>query len=163
KTEGVFTEPLYKKQLDSLLLEYEHKEGESKPDINLELMLTAQYFEFAKKAWQGLDPKVSEASAWFVPRKKITYEAYLDSLLKLPANKEKSLKEPVYRQYELLKTFLQTYRRLENTVTWPNLIMEKTAYKKGDSSAILTRIKARLHHLGDFKGDTSSLVFDQDL
>lgn len=163
KTEGVFTEPLYKKQLDSLLLEYEHKDGERAPDINLELMLTAQYFEFAKKAWEGLDIKASEASAWFVPRKKITYETYLDSLLKLPANEEKSLEEPVYRQYELLKAFLQTYRTLENTVPWPTLIMEQKAYKEGDSSILLTRVKERLYHLGDFKGDTTSLLFDQNL
>lgn len=163
KTEGIFTEPLYKKQLDSLLLEYAPKTEVTKPDLNLELMLTAQYFEFAQKAWQGLDTKVSEASAWFLPRKKITYEAFLDSLLKLPADKEKSLHEPVYRQYELLKAFLQKYRTLEKTVAFPALVMAQKSYKEGDSSLLLTQVKTRLFHLDDFKGDTSSLFFDQNL
>jgi murein L,D-transpeptidase YcbB/YkuD len=163
KEEGLFTEPKYKTQLDSLLLENEHAGAEAKPNINLELMLTAQYFEFAEKAWQGMDKSVSESSQWFVPRKKITYEAYLDSMLKLPPEADKSLKEPVYRQYELLKTYLQKYRTLEKTVSWPIIQMDKKAYKEGDSSLFIPKVKARLYHLEDFEGDTSSLLFDHNL
>jgi murein L,D-transpeptidase YcbB/YkuD len=163
KEEGLFTQPKYKAQLDSLLLENEHVNPDEEPDINLELMLTAQYFEFAEKVWQGMDKSVSESSAWFVPRKKITYEAYLDSMLKIPPNSEKNLKEPVYRQYELLKTYLQKYRTLETTFPWPAIEMDKKAYKEGDSSLFISRVKARLYHLEDFKGDTSSHLFDEAL
>ena len=163
KKEGLFSEPIYKKQLDSLLLDYSSRTENEKPNLMLELMLTAQYFEFAETVWQGLDTKTSEASAWFLPRKKISYEDYLDSLLTLPANKEKSLQEPIYRQYELLKTFLQKYRSLEKTIEFPTLKMEKRSYKEGDSSIVLTQVKSRLYHLDDFKGDTSSMLFDKDL
>lgn len=163
KEEGLFTQPKYKAQLDSLLLENEHEAPDEKPDINLELMLTAQYFEFAEKAWQGMDKSVSESSAWFVPRKKITYEAYLDSMLKLSPEADKSLREPVYRQYELLKTYLQKYRTLETTVPWPALQMDQKVYKQGDSSLIIPKVKARLYHLEDFRGDTSSPLFDTTL
>ncbi len=162
KEEGLFTQLKYKRQLDSLLLENEQAATEAKPDINLELMLTAQYFEFAEKAWQGMDKSVSESSQWFVPRKKITYEAYLDSMLQLPPT-DKNLKEPVYRQYELLKSYLQKYRSLENTVPWTDLQMDQRSYKAGDSSSFVSKVKARLYHLDDFKGDTSSLLFDQNL
>lgn len=163
KEEGLFTQPKYKDQLDSLLLESEHENPEAKPNGDLEIMLTAQYFEFAEKAWQGMDKSVSESSAWFVPRKKITYEAYLDSMLKLPPEADKNLKEPVYRQYELLKSYLQKYRTLEKTVPWPILQGDQKAYKEGDSSIMISKIKARLYHLGDFTGDTSSQVFDKNL
>lgn len=163
KKEGLFTEPKYKTQLDSLLLENEHSDPKAKPDINLELMLTAQYFEFAKMAWQGMDKSASESSQWFVPRKKITYEAYLDSMLKLPPEADKSLKEPVYRQYELLKAYLQKYRTLEKTVQWSNLLMDQKAYKEGDSTPFIPKVKARLYYLEDFKGDTSSQLFDNNL
>jgi murein L,D-transpeptidase YcbB/YkuD len=163
KEEGLFTQPKYKAQLDSLLLENEQANLNEKPDINLELMLTAQYFEFAEMAWQGMDQSVSESSQWFVPRKKIAYEAYLDSMLKLPPEADKSLKEPVYRQYDLLKTYLQKYRMLEKTVQWPTIQMDKKASKEGDSSIFIAKVKARLYHLGDFKGDTSSLLFDNIL
>lgn len=163
KEEGIFTQPKYKIQLDSLLLEHEHAGIGEKPDINLELMLTAQYFDFAEKAWQGMDKSVSESSAWFVPRKKITYEVYLDSMLTLSTDAEKSLKEPVYRQYELLKTYLQKYRILEETVPWPTLQMDQKVYKEDDSSQFVQKIKNRLYHLDDFKGDTASLLFDASL
>lgn len=163
KSEGLFTEPLYKSDLDSLLSENGDKKEGSKPDIHLELMLTAQYFEFAEKAWQGMDKSVSESSAWFVPRKKINYESYLDSLLKLPPDGEKSLREPVYRQYELLRSFLQKYRTLEQSIPWTAIPMEQKVYKEGDSSASISKVKARLYHLGDFNGDTTSLLFDNNL
>src|SRR5690606_35781003 len=44
KEEGIFKQPRYKAQLDSLLLENEHANPNDESDINLELMLTAQYF-----------------------------------------------------------------------------------------------------------------------
>src|SRR5690606_33939673 len=119
------TETLYKQQLDSLLLENSHKDPESKPDINLELMLTAQYFVFAEKAWQGMDQSVSESAQWFLPRKKISYASYLDSLLKHQITDEKNITEPVYRQYELLKSYLQKYRNLENEGNWPILELDQ--------------------------------------
>lgn len=163
KEEGLFTQPKYKAQLDSLLLENDHAKPDKEPDINLELMLTAQYFEFAEMAWQGMDQSVSESTQWFVPRKKITYEAYLDSLLRLSPQTEMNLKEPVYRQYELLKSYLQKYRKLENTTQWTPLKMDKKSYEQGDSSLFVPKIKSRLYYLEDFSGDTSSLLFDKNL
>ena len=163
KKEGLFSEPVYKKELDSLLLEHSARAENTKPNIMLELMLTAQYFEFAQTVWQGLDTKASEASAWFLPRKKISYEAYLDSLLTLPPDQERSLQEPIYRQYELLKSFLQKYRTLDSTLTFSTLKMEQRSYKVGDSTALIPKIKTRLYHLDDFKGDTSTLLFDENL
>src|SRR5690606_18793855 len=102
-------------------------------DINLELMLTAQYFVFAEKAWQGMDQSVSESAQWYLPRKKISYVSYLDSLLKHPVVEEKNIKEPVYRQYELLKSYLQKYRTLENEGNWSTLELDQKSYKLGDS------------------------------
>ncbi len=163
KEEGLFTQPKYKVQLDSLLLENEHAEPGQEPDINLELMLTAQYFEFAEMAWQGMDQSVSESTQWFVPRKKISYDAYLDSLLKLSPQADMNLKEPVYRQYELLKSYLKKYRKLENTALWEPIQMDQKSYKQGDSSLFVPKAKARLYYLEDFKGDTSSLLFDKNL
>lgn len=68
KQEGIYTEPLYKKELDSLVALHENgKEA----DLTLEIMLTAQYFDFARKVWEGMGTQQSEASEWFVPRKRL--------------------------------------------------------------------------------------------
>src|SRR3546814_206929 len=56
--EGLFKSPPYKRELDSLLLEARMENKGNQPHTTLELMLTAQYFNFKKIAWQGADQRV---------------------------------------------------------------------------------------------------------
>src|SRR5690554_6748817 len=72
--EGLFTSPPYKKELDSLLLEVRMEKQGNNPHKDLELMLTAQYFNVARIAWQGTGQSVSESFKWYLPRKKVSYE-----------------------------------------------------------------------------------------
>ncbi|HEY4327289.1 MAG TPA: L,D-transpeptidase family protein [Mucilaginibacter sp.] len=159
QNEGVSGGAPYKQQLDSLF--YKVNAVNAKPDIQLELMLTSQYFVFSKVAWEGLDNSASRATKWYVPRKKVSYEDYLDSLLKAPSLKA-TVNEPVYRQYELLRNYLRKYRELDKTDSWQPII-SKTILKSGDSSAIIPLVKSRLFKLGNYKGDTTKRVFDDDL
>jgi murein L,D-transpeptidase YcbB/YkuD len=162
--EGLFKNPPYKRELDSLLLEARMVKQDNQPNTALELMLTAQYFNFAKIAWQGADQRISESLQWYLPRKKISYDEFLDSLLDSNSEQIKNIKEPVYRQYELLKVFLTKFRKLDNDVNmWPEIVSDKLAYKIGDSSLIISQIKKRLFLLDEFKGDTSFMLFDQEL
>jgi len=162
KDEGLFMKPPYKEELDSLLLE--GRVDKNEPDVQLELMLTAQYFNFAHAAWEGADKSVSESLKWYVPRKKVSYDQYLDTLLASNPKQLKTIEEPVYRQYELLKVFLAKFRKLdEEEGAWPEITVDKPAFKKLDSSATIAQIKKRLFLLDDFKGDTSSQIFDQEL
>lgn len=163
KEEGLFIKPHYKEKLEALILKQQYESDYLKPDLNFELMLTAQYFDFAEKVWQGMDQKSSEESAWFLPRKKTNYKDFLDSLLASPADNAKILREPIYRQYELLKKSLLTYRELANTLAWEPIDLDQNVYEEGDTSISIPKIKARLYYLGDFKGDTSSLIFDEEL
>ena len=157
--EGVAEPAPYLTELDSLLYQQSKKE----PDLNLELMLTAQYFVFAKLAWQGMDASISKKAQWFLPRKKIAYETYLDSLVKAPGKFEGIGVAPVYRQYDLLKAFLVKYKALEEQHNWPNIVADQKSYKPGDSSRVLSAVKARLYKLEDFKGDTTDLNYNDEL
>jgi len=157
--EGVAKPAPYLSTLDSLLYEKSAK----KPDLNLELMLTAQYFVFAKLAWQGMDASISKKTQWFLPRKKVAYEQYLDSMIKSPGKFSGIGVAPVYRQYDLLKTFLQKYRALDEKDDWPMIVADQKSYKPGDSSAVLSAIKTRLFKLEDFKGDTLDAHYDDEL
>lgn len=158
ENDGVYRKIPYQPTLDSLLHGQEAKPKTPRPDINLELMLTAQYFAFANMVYNGVDASVSKASGWKVPRKKANYKAYLDSLLSPSA---KQTQEPVYRQYELLKRFLKRYRHLDTTERWEPIIAKKL--KLGDSSTAVKLVKRRLFLLDDLSGDTTRYTYDETL
>lgn len=160
ENEGVFKHLSYQLILDSLLSEATRKVPQKVPDIMLELMLTSEYFVFSKLAWDGMNPSVSKTNKWYLPRKSITYDDYLDSLLKghvtLPD-------EPVYRQYELLREYLRKYKILDAEGNWPKINTDKKSLKIGDNSLIVLQIKKRLSRLEDYKGDTLNSSFDNEL
>lgn len=157
--EGIEQVLPYRQEFDSLLAESQQATT-VKPSPKTELMLTAGYFAFARTAWGGLNDSVSHAMQWFVPRKKIPYPQLLDSLLSQPTGLNK---EPVYRQYELLRTYLQRYQEMDKKQEWKIISTKKNGYRRGDKSAHILLIKQRLQVLGDFTGDTASQVFDADL
>ncbi|MES2267543.1 MAG: L,D-transpeptidase family protein [Bacteroidota bacterium] len=156
--DGIYSSIPYQRQLDSLMtLQAEEKQ----PDIMLELMLTSQYLAFSKLAWVGMNSSASKSSGWNLPRKKLDYDLYLDSLLKAPAENF-SAAEPVYRQYELLREFLRKYRALDARNNWLPISAVKLP-TPGDSSAFVLQLKGRLFKLTDFQGDTSSNRYDDTL
>lgn len=157
--EGIPQQLPYHQEFDSLLAET-NQEASVNPDPKTELMLTAGYFAFARTAWEGLNDSVTQSFNWYVPRKKISYSLLLDSLLQQP---ERVAQEPVYRQYELLRTFLRKYQQLEKKRDWSPIKATRKVYRPGDKAAEITRIKLRLKDLGDFTGDTNSTKFDADL
>ena len=158
KDEGINKDIPYRALLDSMI----YAKSTKKPNIELELMLTAQYFVFAKLAWEGMDASISKSSEWFLPRKKIAYDVYLDSMIKSPAKFAGTTVAPVYRQYDLLKNFLIKYRELEQNDPWQPIVADKKSYKPGDSSEVIARIKTRLFKLEDFKGDTTDTHYNDE-
>lgn len=159
--EGIYRKLFYTENLDSLIYGNSTASQSGKPDVMLELLLTAEYFVYSKLAWDGMSKEVSKSSKWFLPRKAINYNTYLDSLLKSPAKGE-LIKKPVYRQYELLRGYLGKYRKLDSVNSWEPLASRKVVIM-GDSSAFIRQVKSRLFLLGDFAGDTSDQSFDKSL
>jgi murein L,D-transpeptidase YcbB/YkuD len=158
--EGIYKAPPYQNVLDSLI--FNLNANKKQPDLTLELMLTSQYFVFSKLAWQGMNDEVSKSASWFVPRKKVNYNQYLDSLLKMPT-KFTAANEPVYRQYELLKNYLRKYRKLDSLEKWLPIVIKNKSFKSGDSSVTITLIKKRLYQLEDFHGNTLNNVSNSEL
>ena len=161
QTDGIYKTIPYQNELDSLLHGEDVMSDKNKPDTRLELMLTTQYFVFAKLAWGGMNTLASDSAKWYVPRKKVNYNDYLDSLSKSPT-KRLSAGEPVYRQYELLRGFLKKYRALDAGGKWMP-VEYKSLKKPGDTSSWLVKIKTRLFKLEDFRGDTLSHTYDDEL
>ncbi|MBE9667730.1 L,D-transpeptidase family protein [Mucilaginibacter boryungensis] len=159
QNEGINQPAPYQKELDSLI--YNADIHQHQPNIQTELMLTAQYFVFSKLAWQGMDDTMSRSARWYLPRKKVDYQQYLDSLLKETA-KSQLPAEPVYRQYDLLRAFLKKYRELAVRGDWSPIVLS-AKIRPGDSAIVVPLIKKRLFELDDFHGDTLNRVFTTEL
>lgn len=159
--EGVYKKLSYLSELDSLVHQPRAEHHQTKPSIKLELLLTGEYFVFAGLVWQGMNPFVSTSNNWMLPRKKIAYELYLDSLLSIPAQKT-SIKEPVYRQYELLKGYLKKYRLLDDLSDWP-VIKAKSKIISLKDTAMISQVKKRLFQLEDYDGSLSDTLFDDKM
>jgi murein L,D-transpeptidase YcbB/YkuD len=156
--EGVEVEVPYKENLDALF----QTEG-TKPNIDTELFLSNYYFFYINKALQGIDNSKTNELGWYLPRKKQSYVAYLDSLLVNPKLLDK--KEPLIGQYYKLKTVLQKYRTIEKNGGWNALTVPSDfkAVKPKDSSALVAQIRTRLFLTGDIAADSKSIVYDEAL
>jgi murein L,D-transpeptidase YcbB/YkuD len=138
----------------------ETEEGSDKIAPTIELMLTSQYLAYAKNVWQGLSEKQSLATEWLLPRKKITSQQLLDSLVNGNNVLENS---PVYRQYDLLKDYLKRYNTIKEKGSLATIKADKKTYQLTDSSATILAIRERLFSLGDIAINNQSNIFDKVL
>jgi murein L,D-transpeptidase YcbB/YkuD len=129
--------------------------------IDTELSLTRQFFNYASKAYSG-DPRINTQELdWFIPRRKLNPQVFLDSLLK---NKGKNLTayEPVNRQYNLLKEKLLAYAKIQKEADTVKIEITKKL-KEGASAEVIRHIKKRLFHLGDLPALDTTMIFDTTL
>jgi L,D-transpeptidase YcbB len=127
-----------------------------------EIMISAQYFHYAREAWSGLPASASRAEAWYIPRKRQQYETLLDSVVSDPGN-GRSFIEPLPAQYGLLKKHLKKYRMMEQKKIWEPIRADRKKYVLGDTGLAVTRIRKKLYQTGDLEYDNGSHIFDQGL
>ncbi len=155
--EGVPSTVPYKNELSAVI------EADAKPDANDELLISALYFFYADRVYHGVDAEKSQELGWFLPRKKLSYVNYLDSLLIKPSLLNKDDKE-VLGQYYRLREVLQKYRDIEKKGGWrPIAIDAKSKFKPGDSATVIAQIRERLAITGDIATDSKSAVYDDAL
>lgn len=161
KTEGIQVVVPYKEQLDNV---FENTTETKKLDATKELLLSSLYFFYADKVYHGLDVKKTEELGWYLPRKKQSYVAYLDSLLLNPSLIDTDKKE-VLGQYYRLKKVLNDYREIEKKGGWNTIELDPkfTSFKPGDSATALAQIRKRLYVDGDIKTDSKSAVYEEEL
>ncbi len=98
-SEGLPDKMLYKNEFKNLM-KNDGMDSINNPSVITELMLTAQYFIYAKNVWSGLNQKDTKDLKWHLPHNKISYAQLLDSLI---SGSDLLDSAPVYRQYLLLK------------------------------------------------------------
>jgi murein L,D-transpeptidase YcbB/YkuD len=158
--EGLSVSLPYKRTLDSLINAGNTQTGDQKSET--ELLLTSLYFFFAQKVWGGLEESTSQQVDWLMPRKKLSYSAFLDSVLK--QGNTGTVKEPVYRQYSLLKEYLKKYKALPGGNISVSLTGNRSI-RPGDNSPEIIKLRKKLFLLGDLPNanDTTSATYDSTL
>ena len=156
--EGVQTKVPYKETLDEMF-----QNATQNPNTEIELFLSNYYFYYTNKVLQGIDTAKTNELGWYLPRKKQSYVAYLDSLLVDPKLIDK--KEPLIEQYYKLKTVLQQYRNIEQKGGWDSIAVpaDFKAIKPSDSAAVVTKIRTRLFLTNDISEDSKSSFYDDEL
>ena len=133
-----------------------------KADARMELMISAQYFHYAREAWSGLPESASRSEAWYIPRKRQEYERLLDSVVSEPGN-GRSLIEPLPAQYALLKQYLKKFRSLERDNNWEFIRADRKKYQPGDTGRAVAGIRRKLFQTGDLETDNGSRTYDSVL
>lgn len=160
--EGVSSQLFYEDDLHKMMDNDSSAGFTEKANTSAELMLTAQYFFYAQKIWNGISDKDLREIDWDLPRKKLSYEAMLDSLLESPSSTFMK-NEPVYRQYSLLKDNLKKYRSIQAGSGWKQIKADKKSYRPGDSSEVIADIREHLFLVGDLSANNGSPVYDHEL
>jgi murein L,D-transpeptidase YcbB/YkuD len=160
--EGIPMGVPYLKEYKTMIEGDEFIDPQSTFNPEMELMITAQYFHYAKEAWSGLSENQSRSAEWYIPRKKLAYDKLLDSML-VTKNEGREIKEPVYHQYTLLKKYLKRFREIEKNGTWMTIKSDRKKYVKGDTSHTIADIRKKLFLAGDLKNDDGSDIFDENL
>lgn len=149
---------LYQQELN-ILMENVSALSSDSLSAEIDMMLTAQYLQYAKTVWQGIDENETLSQEWLLPRKSVSYLTILDSLI---SGKDVLANPPVYKQYYLLKEFLKEYRLAEpaDSFVLSDAILKQT---KGDSSAEILVLKNKLALLGEIAPVNINAVYDSTL
>ncbi|WP_300597487.1 L,D-transpeptidase family protein [Niabella sp.] len=131
---------------------------------HLELSLTKYFYLYADHA-NAYDPNFDmKTLEWYIPKKKLTLEAMLDSVISAKGQFSEAF-APRNPQYTALRKKLQQYKAIKDAGGWPRVNSKveemKTGYKDG---AVLT-LKKRLKTEGFLEGEDSTFtnVYDTTL
>lgn len=159
--EGIVSVFPYQDKIDGVFLdEIENTLTNTETD----LMLTNLFLFYAGKVYTGVDHKTSTALEWLLPRKELSYESLLDSVILNPTllNKDSVV---MFRQYFKLRDVLQQYREIEKNGGWKPIEVEPKvkAYKPGDTSKVIQQIREHFFITGDISGNNQSNKYDEEL
>jgi len=159
--EGLRSSLAYKDKIDGI---FNMKFADGLSQTDTELMLSSMYVFYARNVYHGIDTKKIREIGWFLPRKNLSYENLLDSLLVDPKLLSKNEKQ-LFRQYYKLRDVLKKYREIEKNGGWNPITIEsfEKEYKPTDSSKIIGQIRQRLVVTGDLKQDSKSNLYDEEL
>ncbi|WKL50267.1 L,D-transpeptidase family protein [Flavobacterium pectinovorum] len=158
--EGLKANFPYKEQINPV---FEHTAENKLSKSDTDLMISNLYFYYVQKV-SGVDEKTSRALEWLLPRKKVNYQVFSDSIYN-KATISDDKKSKMFSQYYKLRDALHQYREIEKKGGWKAIQtdVDFKSFKLGDSVASIGQIRERLYVTGDLKEDTKSNICDSTL
>lgn len=132
--------------------------------VDTDLMITNLYFYYAEKVFSGVDEKTSTSLQWLLPRKKVNYQAFSDSIFEHTTINDDN-KSKMFSQYYKLRDVLKKYREIEKKGGWKTIDVGEDFknFKTGDSAVAIAQIRERLAVTGELKENNKSAVCDSTL
>ncbi|WP_264536836.1 L,D-transpeptidase family protein [Flavobacterium sp. N1736] len=134
----------------------------SKSDADM--LLSAAYVIYMRNVYEGLDAETVKKTGWLLPKKKLSYDTLLDSLMTNPTLLEKN-NVLLFDQYYKLEGALKKYKQIEADNNWKPMTVA-TPYKDirpDEKSITVAQIRNRLFIMGDLKTDSKSDFYDREL
>lgn len=161
KEEGIKTTIPYKSELDTTI---ENTSNAIKYNSETELLLSSLYFFYTDKVFNGIDSQDLKKLEWYLPSKKQSYHAYLDTIIKNPSIFSIENRALLGQYYQLKKALIE-YRRIEEKGGWNRIVIDTSfkSIKLGDSTITVSQIRSRLLVSKDIKRDSKSAIYDDEL
>ncbi len=161
KDEGVYQAFPYPREIYGIF------EGEDETPLTndeTDFMITNMFLFYAEMVYKGIDEKMTKSPEWLMPRKQVSYENLLDSVMQNPELLERN-DSVLFVQYYRLMDVLKTYRELEKIGGWDSVNWDPRVknYKPGDTSGVILQIRNRLEMTGDLDTNNHSNRYDEKL
>lgn len=136
----------------------------AKPSLETELLISSLYFFYIEKVYKGLPVENSQRTGWHLPREKISYSAYLDTIMR-GLELKKEFKQDYFYQYYALKKGLQKYTVIQKNGGWIQIKLSKgfKSLQEGDSSSTVQELRTRLFTEGLIEEDSGNPLFDKTI
>ena len=159
--EGIISVFPYQQKIEGVFLD---EIDNTLTNTETDLMLTNLFLFYAGKVYTGVDDKTSTALEWLLPRKELSYENILDSVLLNPGLIQKD-SLIMFKQYFKLRRVLQNYRAIEKNGGWKPIDIDPKvkSYKPGDTSKVIQQIREHLFITGDIAENSFSNEYDDEL
>ncbi len=160
-SEGVYGVFPYSDKIDAI---FEEEIENNLTQVETELMITNMFLFYAEKVYKGIDDKTAAATEWLLPKKQVSYENLLDTLIQntgLLAINDSVL----FNQYYKLRDYLQYFRDIQQNGGWDSIYVgpKFKSFKPGDSANAIVQIRNRLFVTGEIKENNKSNLYDDSL
>jgi L,D-transpeptidase YcbB len=161
ENEGVSKNFPYEKELIAI---FERPSDNKLSKMDTDLLISNLYFFYAKKVYGGVDAKTSTSLEWLLPRKKINYNTFSDSISQQRTLQDDK-KTKMFSQYYKLRDVLKKYKKIEAAGGRKSIEVEEgfKSFKVGDSAQAIAQIRERLFITGELKENSKSAVCDTTL
>jgi murein L,D-transpeptidase YcbB/YkuD len=159
--EGVQIRIPYKDKIDKV---FDEDSTDKISDSDTELLLSSMYILYAKNVYQGMDAAAQNKIEWYLPKKKLSYQTLLDSIVSNPNLLDQN-NHVLFSQYYKLQDVLKKYREIEKNNTWKNITIPNP-YKDlrpDDTGVTIQDVRTRLFVIGDLAKDSKSNFYDREL